>query len=244
MKKTEFMEQLNELLQEVEEEEKEEALEYYKDYLEEAGISDNTEVPESFGTPWRVAQTVKDGLSGKFEEKAEFTERGFQNFEEKRNQVDSFGGVIESENRAYQDREKEYEEQKHKRKMGFGMILLIIAAIVAGGPVALSVLAVLFLLFFCGAIVALAGVIAATAVGVSLLITGAILCGVGIVKLLAVPFAGIVLIGGGLISMSVGLLGLMAGIQMAVKVLPKALRKSIEMCKKPFRKKRRKERSV
>lgn len=244
MKKTEFIEQLNELLQEVEEEEKEEALEYYKDYLEEAGISDDTEMPESFGTPQRVAQTVKDGLSGKFEEKAEFTERGFRNFEEKRNQVDSFGGVIKSEDRAYQNKEKEYEEQKHKRRMGLGIILLIIAAVVVGGPVAISVLAVLLVLFFCGVIVTLAGVIAATTVGVSLLITGAILCGVGIVKLLAVPFAGIVLIGGGLVSMSVGLLGLIAGIQMALKVLPKVFRKSIEMCKKPFRKKRRDERRV
>lgn len=243
MKRTEFIEQLNELLKEVEEEEKEEALEYYTDYLEEAGISDDTEMPESFGTPQRVAQTVKDGLSGKFEEKAEFTERGFQNFEEKRNQVDSFGGVVKSEDRSYQNR-KEDEAQKRKNRAGLGIILLIIAAVMVGGPVALSVLASLFVLFFCGVIVVLTGVIAATAVGVSLLVTGAILCGVGIVKLLAVPFAGIVLIGGGLISMSVGLLGLIAGIQMAVKVLPKVFRKSIEMCKKLFRKKGRKERGV
>ena len=60
MKRTEFIEQLRDLLREVDQEEKEEALQYYEDYLEEAGILENTEVPESFGTPQRVAQTVRN----------------------------------------------------------------------------------------------------------------------------------------------------------------------------------------
>lgn len=244
MKRTEFIEQLNELLQSVEAEEKEEALQYYEDYLEEAGVSKEAEVPESFGTPQQVAQTVKDGLSGKFEEEAKFTERGFQGFEENRNQVDSFGGVSTSENRSYEDRReanREYEEKKRRQKMGIGIILLIIAAGIIGGPVVISVLATVLALFFCGVIVVLIGLFTAAAVGVSLLITGAVLCGVGIVKLLAAPFAGIVLIGGGLVSMSVGLLAAIAGIHLAVKILPKVFRKSIEMCKKPFQKRREKE---
>jgi len=244
MKKTEFIAQLNELLQTVEDEEKEDALQYYEDYLEEAGILDDAEVPESFGTPQQVAQTVKDGLSGKFEEEAKFTERGFQGFEDKRNQVDSFGGVIKSENSAYEDKREDDTGKNQEKRMRFGILILIIVAGMIGGPVALSVLATVLVLLFCGVIVVTAGLIAAAAVGISLLITGAIFCGVGIVKLLVAPFAGIVLIGGGLVSMAVGLLGTIAGIHLAVKVLPKVFRKSIEMCKKPFQKRRRKERSV
>lgn len=125
--------------------------------------------------------------------------------------------------------------------MGIGIILLIIAAGIIGGPVVISVLATVLALFFCGVIVVSIGLFTAAAVGVSLLITGAVLCGVGIVKLLAAPFAGIVLIGGGLVSMSVGLLAAIAGIHLAVKILPKVFRKSIEMCKKPFQKRREKE---
>lgn len=103
MKRTEFIEQLRDLLREVDQDEKEEALQYYEDYLEEAGILENAEVPETFGTPQRVAQTVRNGLNGRFEQEAKFTERGFQEFEEQKNLVDSFGGIVKSENQTYQE---------------------------------------------------------------------------------------------------------------------------------------------
>lgn len=242
MKRTEFIAQLREQLREVEQEEKEEALQYYEDYLEEAGILENTEVPEAFGTPWRVAQTVRNGLSGGFEE-AEFTERGFREFEEQKNQVDSFGGIVKSGNQSYQDREQN-DNRRREKGMGIAALLLIFVAGVIGGPVVFSILAVLASFLFCGVIVVAAGIITAAAGGAALLITGAILCGVGIVKLFAAPFAGIVLIGSGLVSMSIGLLGVMAGVLVAVKILPKVLRKTIDLCKKIFQKRSRRERSV
>jgi len=234
MKRTEFIMQLKDLLREVEEEEKEEALHYYEDYLEEAGILENMEMPKSFGTPQQVAQTVRDGLTGRFEDEAKFTETGFQEFEQKKDQVDSFGGIVQSENRAYQ--EKDGFEKKEKRKIEFGMILLILAVGVVGGPVAISILAVVASLLFCAVIVAAAGIITLVAVGGALLVTGAMLCGVGVVKLLAVPFAGIVLLGGGLMSMAAGLLGVLGGVWMTIKVLPKAFKKSVEGCKKLLKK--------
>lgn len=241
MKRTEFIEQLRELLREVEQEEKEEALQYYEDYLEEASILENMEVPESFGTPRQVAQTVRDGLSGKFEEEAEFTERGFQGFAETKNPVDSFGGVVKSENQTYQERGRENRWRKEK-KMGLAAILLIFVAGIIGGPVVLSILAALASLIFCGVIVVGAGIFTSIVAGAALLIAGAIFCGVGVVKLLAAPFAGLVLIGGGLVGLSVGLLGVMIGVQITVKILPKVVRKTVEICKKVFH--RRRERSV
>lgn len=241
MKRTEFIEQLRELLREVEQDEKEEALQYYEDYLEEANILENMEVPESFGTPQQVAQTVRNGLSGKFEEEAEFTERGFRGFEEPKNPVDSFGGMVRSENQTYQ--EKGRSGWKREKRMGLAAILLILAAGMIGGPVVLSILAALASLIFCGVIVVGVGIFTSLAVGAALLITGAVLCGVGAVKLFAAPFAGLVLIGGGLVGLSFGLLGIIVGIQVTVKILPKVVRKTVEICKKTFQR-RRKERSV
>lgn len=240
MKRTEFIEQLRELLREVEQDEKEEALQYYEDYLEEASILENMEVPESFGTPQQVAQTVRNGLSGKFEEEAEFTERGFQGFEEPKNPVDSFGGMIRSASQTYQESRRS--GWKREKKMGFAAILLILAVGMIGGPVVLSILAAVASLIFCGVIVVGAGIFTSLAVGAALLIAGAMLCGVGVVKLLVAPFAGLVLIGGGLVSLSFGLLGIIVGIQVTIKILPKVVRKTVEICKKTFQ--RRKERSV
>lgn len=242
MKRTEFIEQLQGLLQEVEQEEKEEALQYYEDYLEEAGILEDTEVPESFGTPQRVAQTVRDGLNGRFEQEAEFTERGFQEFEEQKNQVDSFGGVARSENQAYQDKERE-ERRKKERKVGLAGIFLIIVAGMIGGPVVFSVLAVIVSLLFCGIIVVGAGIFASVVAGAALLFTGIMLLGLGIVKLFVAPFAGLVLLGSGFISLSIGLLGVIVGIQIGIKILPKVVRKTVEAFRKAFQR-RRKERSV
>ena len=115
MKRTEFIEQLRDLLREVDQDEKEEALQYYEDYLEEAGILENAEVPETFGTPQRVAQTVRNGLNGRFEQEAKFTERGFQEFEEQKNLVDSFGGIVKSENQTYQEGKRGKWQEKDKR---------------------------------------------------------------------------------------------------------------------------------
>ena len=156
--------------------------------------------------------------------------------------MDSFGGVVKSENSTYQDREKE-SKKRRERKMGIAGILLILAAGMIGGPVVFSILATLVSLLFCGVIVVGAGIFVSIVTGAALLFAGAILCGLGIVKLLAAPFAGLVLMGTGFISLSFGLLGVIAGVQITVKILPKVVRKTIDICRKTFQK-RRKERSV
>lgn len=241
MKRTEFVKQLREFLREVEQEEKEEALQYYEDYLEEASILEDMEVPESFGTPQQVAQIVRNGLSGKFEEEAEFTERGFQGFTETKHPVDSFGGIVKSENQAYQEKEKTGWEKEKKK--GLIVILLILAAKMMGVPILLSVLIVVASLISCGITTVGLGILALFMTGVGMLVMGIFLCGIGVLKLLAVPFAGLVLIGGGLISLSFGLLSVMAGVQLTGKILPKVVKKTSEVCRRIFQR-MRKERSV
>lgn len=237
MKRTEFIEQLRDLLREVDQDEKEEALQYYEDYLEEAGILENTEVPETFGTPQRVAQTVRNGLNGRFEQEVEFTERGFQEFEEQKNLVDSFGGIVKSENQTYQEQERRY-QQERDNKMGIAKILLILVVGMVGVPIVAPILATIAVFLLSGII----GIGALIIVGASLLLTGGILSGLGLVKLIAAPFAGLVLIGTGFICLAFGLLGMIVGIQVTRKLLPKIIRMVSDLYKKTFQRKR--ERSV
>lgn len=55
MNRTEFMKELEYLLQDISEEEKADAIAYYQDYLEEAGDEHEAEAIREFGSPERIA---------------------------------------------------------------------------------------------------------------------------------------------------------------------------------------------
>lgn len=78
MNRTEFMSELEYLLQDIPEEEKAEALAYYRDYLEDAGDENEEQVIREFGSPERVAAIIRSDLSGSLENGGEFTEAGYQ----------------------------------------------------------------------------------------------------------------------------------------------------------------------
>lgn len=67
MNRREYMGELERLLADIPLSEKEEALQYYNDYLDDAGVENEEEVIASLGTPESVAANIKEGL---FEETA------------------------------------------------------------------------------------------------------------------------------------------------------------------------------
>ena len=76
MRKEEFLAELGELLSDLSEVERREALEFYRDYLDDIG--DDVDALEAVGTPEKVAQRVKAGLAGNPEEEIEYTDRGYR----------------------------------------------------------------------------------------------------------------------------------------------------------------------
>ena len=77
MNKEEFMKELEYLLQDIPEEEKEDALEYYRDYLEEAG-EEEEQVLREFGSPERIAAMIRADIAGHLENGGEFTDHGYE----------------------------------------------------------------------------------------------------------------------------------------------------------------------
>ena len=77
MSRDEFMRQLEYLLSDIPEYEREDALDYYRDYLEEAG-EDADEVIREFGSPERIASIIRSDLAGTFGEGGGFTDRGYE----------------------------------------------------------------------------------------------------------------------------------------------------------------------
>ena len=82
MNRQEFMKQLEMLLSDISQAEREEALQYYNDYLDYAGIENEEESIGSLGSPAQVAANIKEGLRDGIET-GEFTEDGYHmNMEE------------------------------------------------------------------------------------------------------------------------------------------------------------------
>ncbi|MCI8948788.1 MAG: DUF1700 domain-containing protein [Lachnospiraceae bacterium] len=78
MRKVDFMEKLEYLLQDIPDEDKGDALAYYQDYLEEAGPENEETVIREFGSPERIAAIIRADLSGNLEEGGAFTETGYE----------------------------------------------------------------------------------------------------------------------------------------------------------------------
>ena len=82
MNRTEFMQAFQNALYDVPSEERDAALEYYNDYLDDAGPEKEEQILQEWGSPERLAQSIRGGMNGKLEN-GEFTEHGFSNGEEK-----------------------------------------------------------------------------------------------------------------------------------------------------------------
>ena len=84
MDRAEFMRRLSDLLQDVPPAEREEALQYYNDYIDDAGEGNEAEIIASLGTPEELAKSIMAGLTDGGNA-GEFTESGFHGYEQKSN---------------------------------------------------------------------------------------------------------------------------------------------------------------
>lgn len=97
MNKDYFLRELEYLLSDVTEEERREALQYYRDYFDEAGPGREAEILAHIGSPEKVAAEIKSGLEGN-RDAGEFTERGYSDsrFEEAPHVPDQYAEIVKS----------------------------------------------------------------------------------------------------------------------------------------------------
>ena len=147
MNKEEFMTRVKELLADLpDDENKQDALNYYQDYLEEAG--DNAEaVLKEFGSPERIASMIRCDLKGELNEGGDFTDHGIEDARFKEPGYDvakrlDLPDVMEKEP-AKQEQEEETFRTGNTSQVGNGrkrrrfvwwQILLIILAVILLGP--------------------------------------------------------------------------------------------------------------
>lgn len=232
MKREEFLKELENLLQDISENERAEAMQYYRDYFDDAGPENEAQIIEELGSPERVAYTIKADLG---EADGQFTERGYED--------DRFADRQEVGHRVSQEKQHDSQSrelQKAAKKSANGwkiacIILLCILLFPILFPLSIAVLAVIAAVVI--TIVAVAVAIGAAALG--LLVAGVAVVVVGIGKALLMPAAGLALAGTGLLLLAVGILATVAIVWCCVKFLPWLIRGVVKLIQYPFR--RRKE---
>lgn len=234
MNRIEFMKELEWLLADISEGEREEALQYYEDYLNDAGVENEEAVIESLGSPEKLAFTIKAGLNGNQE--GEFTENGYHGFEEEKNIVAEWQDYSHSDNQANNNSTT---LPATKKKMSTGLLVLIIILCILFGPaiigvgagvisavfgVLVGVLATIFALF-----------VAVVALAFALTVCGIFMFGVGIVEIFTEPLGGCLLMGLGLLSFGVGLIFVACTVWLFGKGVPAVIRCIVNIFNKIFR---------
>ena len=242
MKKEEFMEKLEYLLQDVNEEEREAALTYYRDYLDEAGPENEEKAIEDFGSPERVAAMIRAGISGAMEDGGEFTESGYEDerFRDPNFQLQKRLELPEEKTEKKQEERKRGPVEKCLGNINpilrFVLILLLIVVAVPPlletGTGALSFLAwtavsICLLFLFIGLI------------ALCLLLGGIAAVAAGTVTLIHELFLGLLLIGGGLLMAGAGCFTMILAVWFYGTALPWLFRKAGDLCDRIFHQKRR-----
>ncbi|MDO5406971.1 MAG: DUF1700 domain-containing protein [Eubacteriales bacterium] len=244
MNRVEYIRQLEYLLQDIPEEEREDALSYYRDYLEEAGDEGEEQAIREFGSPERVAAIIRSDLNGSLENGGEFTEAGYQDerFRDPNYQVarrrdlpelhegyadgSESGGSYDGKSRGASGGQtrhsRDYEDRtwfKRLLKVGLLLLLLGIAApmILGVGSSALGILAVTAALLVAAVVcVGLLTIVAAVG-AVALLVAGAGM-------LFVSPANGVLVLGGGVVTLGLALIGVALSVVLYGKWIPALIR--------------------
>lgn len=227
MNKAMFMARLRELLADITEAEREEALNYYEDYFDDAGEENEESVIEALGSPERVAATIKEGLNDNTGSDGEFSENGYISGND-RNREEVAARTLSSEERGF----------GKKKGLSSGTLVLILIlclfALPILGPLTIGVLSAVF-----GILCAIGAVLFSLAiVGIALVVAGIALFVCGFITLFESPVVGILLMGGALVLAGIGVLITILGIWLLVKVIPPIVRGIVNLCRKPFQRKK------
>lgn len=241
MNRIEFMAELESLLQDISAEERDEAVQYYRDYFEDAGAENEMQIIAELGSPQKLAKTIKAGLLGRNEENSEYRETGYADtrFEEREIPAKS-GEYTYGQNANAQNATAQSAQAGSVKKGKSDMllkILLIIAIIVIGAPVILpiaaAVLAVIAALLVSGFVLLGALVMAAAAVAVS----GLIAAIAGIAGVFVSPGFGLLVCGAGLLLLVVGMIGTVLLVKACIIVFPLLFRGIVNLFRRLFHRK-------
>ena len=226
MNRVEFMNQLKNLLWDIPEGEREEALNYYEDYFDDAGVENEAQIIASLGSPEKVAAIIKVGLKEDAKEQGEYSETGYT----------GYGNTEKSEVVHYEGHEKKKFFDRFK-DMGSGglmiLLLIVIFALPILGRIGIGVASTLIGLLAGGAAIIFSLCIA----GIALLVVGASMFAAALGCLAVMPAVGVFLLGASFVIIGIGILLMILGIWIVTKVVPPLIRWIVKTVRGIFYKK-------
>lgn len=238
MSRDEFMRELEYLLQDISEEDKADAVQYYRDYFEEAGPEREAEVVREFGSPERIAAIIRSDIAGNLEAGGEFTERGYEDerFRDPNYQMTKRMDLPEVGKES--DSGPGVKEMEGPRTSKLLKVILWIVLIITAVPSVFGIGGGLV-----GIIGGLLGILAAlvisiAAVTVAFLIAGVVLLIFGIVTVVVHPLNGILILGIGILLLGIGILALALAVLFYGKFIPFLFRGIVNAISRLFHRKR------
>lgn len=121
MTKFEFIQKLGYLLMDIPEEERREAIEFYENYFEEAGSTEEEKVIRELGSPEEVAESIKKSLEYGNADNGYFSENGYHEAYKEKVNLPSFSrftavGVREDSNRSYEENVQDRRQDSNNRQ--------------------------------------------------------------------------------------------------------------------------------
>ena len=231
MNRIEFMTELAALLQDISVEERTEAMKYYNDYFDDAGVENEQSIIEELGNPAKVAAEVKAGLKGQDNTSGEFTETGYTDsrFEDKEAPArrEHTGGAGSAGRQA----------QPEPRTSNVLKIVLIVLIVLFGLPVLLPIGIGLACAVF-GIVIAIFSLFFALVIAsIAIVIAGVTLFCVGIASLVPAFAVGLALSGAGMIVSVIGIIASVASVRLCTIVFPGICRGIVWICRRPFQRK-------
>lgn len=213
MNRREFMRQLEELLSDIPVMERRDALNYYENYFEDAGVENEEDIIRELESPQKVAITIKKDLYG-------------ENYN-----AYMYMNQAEKDKGTWKDKDKG--KDNITRNVLIGVLLVVTFPIwigLIGGlfGIVVGALGVIF-----GLAVALVAIVGA------FLIAGVVLTFVGVVKIfVGFPAVGLVVLSAGLLFLAGFMLGMLAVVWVVGTFIPWAVNGIIHLCKTVFKKRR------
>jgi uncharacterized membrane protein len=213
MNRVEFMNQLERLLYDIPEHDRLDAIAYYNDYFDEAGVDNEAQVIRELGSPGKVAAIIKADLNSTVGEEEPYVES-------------------ESSEQNVPSRKKNgYHAPKQRKGLPWPLVIVLL---VFASPLLVGVFGgVIGVLFgVAGALVGIA--VAFVACALALLIAGIVCFVVGIVRAFISPVEGFIIVGMGSLMLAVGIIFAVLFIWCVLRWIPALLRGTVNLIQRLF----------
>lgn len=232
MRKEEYLQKLEQLLCDIPAEDRYEAMQFYRDYLEDAG-ADAEEVLRSLGTPEELAKSIQKDLYGD-NEAGDYT-RTYKDVPGTYRVPFSTGGRFTGAQGAGQSGSYSQSTQgtsgpSRKGRLSVGQWIIFIIVCLCAAPVIVPVFGAILSVIIALFIAVIAIIFGAGVAGIALVIAAIAVIIVAVVKLVASPFSALIMAGSGLLMIGLGLIGIAFTVWMVCKVLPKIFVWLVDVC--------------